>query len=147
MDYKRYVRGKTLGVDYTREAINARIDLNRMGFKTINFQSGNKHFKAKNLKGNKFYFKNKSLLEINIELGIKIIMLLFNSYKPEKSTRSKYIRKYNEAVIEKLSDQLKQVDEYKITGLDTLEHEINENDKKLVKARIALKESDAKMKF
>ena len=42
--YKRFVRGKTLGVDYTRDSINTRIDMKNMGIETINFSAGNENY-------------------------------------------------------------------------------------------------------
>jgi len=145
--YKRFVRGKTLGIDFTREGINARIDMNRMGFKTITFKSETKTYSIKNLTGNKFFFKNKSLLEINIQLGMKIIMMILRNYPTPKTKRSQYIKNYNEAVIDKLSSQLKLVGDYKIADDKKLDHAADSIDKKIISLKDRIMKSDKNIKI
>lgn len=100
----RFVRGKTLGIDYSEEGIKSRIVLSRHGINISDYlypvAKATKTYKFK-----KVHFKRKSLLEINIILVTRIIKELMKK-ETNRTINSKYVRKYNDAVIKKLSNQL-----------------------------------------
>jgi hypothetical protein len=145
-DYKRFVRGKTLGVDFTKEAIIARIEMARMGLNIINFRIGSKKYDIKQYTNKRFHMKNKSILVVNIQLGIKIIQQLMKNYDEGKLPKAKHFKSYNSAVVDSLSEQLKLVGEYKIHGIESLNNEIEKNDNELMKAKEVLIQKDKILK-
>jgi hypothetical protein len=106
---KRFVRGKTLGTDYTKKGIEIRLSFKSMG---LNIFKYNSNFSAKNKYTLKFIkkkiYKPKSLFSLTIIIALNKL----------RSIKVENIKFGKEQVIENLTKQLNLVNENKINNIN-----------------------------
>ena len=109
---QRYARGKTLGADYTLDAITHRMDMQRFGVDPRTYTADKQPQKRKFIK--RRYTKARSLLQVNIRLTMAIIRQL-KANAEKKNYSKQYIRR-SDTIIKKLT---KQLGEIRASNIDT----------------------------
>lgn len=141
---ERYVRGKTLGIDYTEDSIKAKIALKEMGYIVSNYPGGIKSYRSnKNtfISGNTFK-RRKSLLEINILLVISIMKEIAKKQAPTKSVLNRKSKEVSDAKVQKLANQLRFIRSENISNCKDLNELTATTDSRLKTARHEMKKLD-----
>lgn len=149
---ERYVRGKTLGADYTEESIRSKIALKEMGYNISTFAKGTKIYRSSKNTINKIYKLKgrKSLLEINIRLAIAIIKEIARKRNgknlPENFIQQK-ISNAGYSRVQHLARQLSFLTSQNIKSYRDIAEQKNELVNKIKAIRQTMKEQDGMTKW
>jgi hypothetical protein len=144
--YTKFVRGKTLGIDYTKDSIMARIDLKNLGINIISLGKSQKRYFKKKYTGYKKYYHPKNYLEFNINLGIKLLRIILLKQEHEKYQKPKYLVKYDESVIDKLAAQISYINKKQITSRKMLAEMIDKNEDEFADMKDMIKSNEKNAK-
>lgn len=136
----RAIRGKTLGEDYSEESIKQRIKLREYDLKTYQIKKKPSYKTRNTINLNKYKYR-KATLSTNIEMTMLLMKLIMTKNKKIlEPRRYNTVKKYNDAIIKKLSNQLIFVNENNInTKIDIakakadIQSKINEANEVIVK--------------
>lgn len=142
----RYVRGKSLGSDYTDDAIRARITMKEMGYSITTYSKATRYYKANNNTYNKFnkFKRRRSLLEINMMLILSIMREMANR-KQQRMNTSKNQNRYtrvDDSRVQLLAQQLVLIRNENISSRFRLDSLRNETNKQIELTRSTMKQLD-----
>jgi len=142
---QRFSRGKTIGEDYTEEAIKRRIEEKKYSIETYKYKPKNVFVDKRDIY--KYKYKKASLVN-NISLTILLIKTLLNKDSGKKKINKKYVSRYGDTTLRKLETALSLVGNENIKSMEDIKSKmasINNKIDKIDELILKLENLDTKM--